>query len=81
MLPFDKIRVCRRDGAFELSLNDTTDTASVMQEAMRVLPVARVELKRPRLEDIFVSLVAGESADEAEVLMSELNKPLAEAAD
>jgi ABC-2 type transport system ATP-binding protein len=64
-----------RDGAYELHLVDGIEPAVVMQRVVAATPVARVELKRPRLEDVFVSLVAGESGDDAELLLSELNAP------
>jgi ABC-2 type transport system ATP-binding protein len=68
-------------GVFELQLEDGTGAAVVMGRAAELVPVARLELKRPRLEDIFVRLVAGESADEAAELMSELNRPAVEGSD
>ena len=66
-----------RDGVFELHLNAGTDPGAVMQQVAATLRVARMELSRPRLEDIFVRLVAGESDDEAAALITELNAPTA----
>jgi ABC-2 type transport system ATP-binding protein len=65
----------RRGECFELHLAEGTDPAVIMQQAAGALPIARIELKRPRLEDLFVRLVAGESADDAEALISELQAP------
>jgi ABC-type uncharacterized transport system ATPase subunit len=64
-----------QDGVFELALANGADTAAVMQQIVRVLPVARVELKRPRLEDIFIRIVAGDSREEAAALRENLNAP------
>jgi hypothetical protein len=46
-----------------------------MQGVVTTLKVARMELSRPRLEDIFVRLVAGDADGDANALMSELNAP------
>jgi ABC-2 type transport system ATP-binding protein len=64
-----------QDGVFELTLAIGADTAEVMQQIVRDLPVARVELKRPRLEDIFIRIVAGDSREEAAALRENLNAP------
>ena len=64
-----------RDGLIELHLAEGTDPGGVMQAAAGALPVARIELKRPRLEDVFIRLVAGESDDAAAALIIELEAP------
>ena len=64
-----------RDGHVELHLAEGTDQARVMRRVITTLPVARMELSRPRLEDIFVRLVAGGSDEDADELISELNSP------
>ena len=48
--------------------------ALVMRDIAANLRVARIEIKRPRLEDVFVRLVAGHP-DDAASLLSELAKP------
>jgi ABC-2 type transport system ATP-binding protein len=53
------------DGQIELRLADGTAPAEVMQAVTLALPVARMELSRPRLEDIFVRLVAGDATEPA----------------
>ena len=68
-------RIRQQDGEVELHLAEGTDQARVMRQIAAGLPVARMELSRPRLEDIFVRLVAGESEGDADELMSELNAP------
>ena len=55
-------RLLPSNGSFELHLAPGTAVDAVMRAVVDGLPVARVELKRPRLEDVFVRLVAGESA-------------------
>ena len=63
------VAVEARDSGFEMILRDGGDTAAAMQRLITTVPVARVELARPRLEDIFVTLVADDSV-EAESLRS-----------
>jgi ABC-2 type transport system ATP-binding protein len=65
--------VRRQEGQIILQLAGGTDQARVMRRVASSLPVARMELSRPRLEDIFIGLVAGKSDDAAEQLMSELS--------
>ena len=45
-----------------------------MQRVATTIPVARLELKRPRLEDIFIEIVKGEtgSAEAERKLLAEL---------
>ena len=49
------------DRGAELLLREGADPTLVMRRVLERLPVARIELTRPRLEDVFVNLVAGES--------------------
>ncbi len=53
--------VRQRDGQIVLELAVGTDQARVMRRVAQALPIARLELSRPRLEDIFVRLVAAEA--------------------
>jgi ABC-2 type transport system ATP-binding protein len=69
--------VKQREGLVELHLVSGTDPAEVMGRVATTLPVARMEISRPRLEDVFVRLVAGDSDDEAEELMSSITRPTA----
>jgi ABC-2 type transport system ATP-binding protein len=64
-----------RDGEIQLHLAEGTDQAQVMRRVAAALPIARMELKRPRLEDIFVRLVAGESRGDASALITEMKAP------
>jgi ABC-2 type transport system ATP-binding protein len=67
--------VVSRDGQIELHLAEGTDQAQVMRSVVATIPVARMELNRPRLEDIFIRLVAVGSDGSANDLMSELKTP------
>ena len=46
------------EGGYEVALREGADPARVMQSVIAAVPVARIELKRPSLEDVFVSIVA-----------------------
>jgi ABC-2 type transport system ATP-binding protein len=73
----DGVEVVRQlSGTVELHLHSGTQPAQVMQRVAAILPVARMELSRPKLEDVFVRLVAGESDEDAEKLLSEIRRPL-----
>ncbi len=62
-----------REPALEIMLRDGTDPAAAMRRIMDVAPASRIELSRPRLEDVFVQLVTdGASDDDAEHLRAEL---------
>ena len=54
-------RVRRADRGTELLLREGTDPSAAMRRILEKLPAARIELARPRLEDIFIRLVAGEA--------------------
>jgi ABC-2 type transport system ATP-binding protein len=47
------------EGGYEVALREGADPARIMQSVIAAVPVARIELKRPSLEDVFVSIVAG----------------------
>jgi ABC-2 type transport system ATP-binding protein len=49
-------------GHLELKLDDRADVTQVMSDVAARLPVRRLELKRPSLEDIFIELVGGSDA-------------------
>ena len=55
-------------GTLELSLDGESSPSEAMRRITERLDVARVELKRPTLEDIFVEVV-GESGTESEELV------------
>jgi ABC-2 type transport system ATP-binding protein len=52
-------RCTAADGGYEVLLREGTDAARAMGSVVAAVPVARIELKRPSLEDVFVGIVAG----------------------
>ena len=52
-------RCSAAEDGYEVALREGADPARVMQSVIAAVPVARIELKRPTLEDVFVSIVAG----------------------
>lgn len=63
----------RADGGYEVLLRAGTDPVDAMRAIIGAVPAARVELKRPSLEDVFVDLVtAGESLEVERHLRAEL---------
>ena len=66
-------RVRSGDRGLEILLRDGADPTAAMRCILETVPAARIELSRPRLEDIFIELVAGSaSADEEEGLRAAL---------
>jgi ABC-2 type transport system ATP-binding protein len=57
------------DGGYEVTLRAGVDAARAMQGVLAAVPVMRIELKRPTLEDVFVGIASGDDrarvADEA----------------
>lgn len=65
--------VRNQEMGLEIMLRDETDPAAAMRRIMDAVPAARIELSRPRLEDVFIQLLAdGASADDEEHLRAEL---------
>ena len=57
----------------EILLRTGTDPAAAMRRIMAAVPAARIELSRPRLEDVFIGLVSDSaSADDADGLRAQL---------
>jgi ABC-2 type transport system ATP-binding protein len=52
-------------GTFEVALREGADAARAMHAVTAAVRVARIELKRPTLEDIFVGIVARDGAAKA----------------
>ena len=53
----------RRDGtAWDIALAPAASPAAVIQRVAAAIPPARVELRRPRLEDVFISIVSAASS-------------------
>jgi ABC-2 type transport system ATP-binding protein len=54
----------RRDGTvWDIALAPAASPGSVIQRAAAAIPPARVELRRPTLEDVFINIVSAASAD------------------
>jgi ABC-2 type transport system ATP-binding protein len=49
--------VARRDGAHEIVFAPGSDPAAILHAAVEAVPAARVELRRPSLEDVFIGIV------------------------
>ncbi|MBP7146331.1 MAG: ATP-binding cassette domain-containing protein [Acidobacteria bacterium] len=52
--------VGRADGTYEILLREGYAPAEVMRDVVAAVPPARVEVRRPTLEDVFVGIVAGD---------------------
>ena len=56
----------QQDGdTWELTMAPGANQGAVMQAVAAAIPPSRLELRRPTLEDIFIDMVSGESADAA----------------
>jgi ABC-2 type transport system ATP-binding protein len=55
-------RIDRVDGACELLLVEGSEPAAAIRRIAAAVPAARIELARPRLEDVFIRIVAGSGA-------------------
>jgi ABC-2 type transport system ATP-binding protein len=53
----DVQEVAPRDGAYEITLRPGTDVVAAMQRVVATSPAARIQIKRPTLEDVFVQIV------------------------
>jgi ABC-2 type transport system ATP-binding protein len=49
--------VARRDGAHEIVFAAGSDPAAILRAVVEAVPAARVELRRPSLEDVFIGIV------------------------
>ena len=72
-------RVRADDRTLEILLRAGTDPAAAMRRIMETTPAARIELARPRLEDVFIELVAGRGASDADRLRVALRDTAEEA--
>jgi ABC-2 type transport system ATP-binding protein len=51
-------RVTRVDGSYEILLTESTDPAAAIRRIVGAVPPARIEISRPKLEDVFIQLVS-----------------------
>ena len=72
------IDVTRRDGAHEILFTPEAHPATIMRAVMEAVPAARLELRRPTLEDVFISIVSASDRngdEEANHLRNALRDP------
>ena len=55
------------DGGYEVRLRPGYEASAAMGRLAAAIPLARIEIKRPRLEDVFIELVARDSSAEREL--------------
>jgi ABC-2 type transport system ATP-binding protein len=74
-------RVDRAEGGYEILLVEGTDPADAIRRIVQAVAPARVELSRPRLEDVFIQLVSGRlESEEKHQLKAGLTDSTAKAA-
>ncbi len=56
--------VTRTDRGYEVSLDEGTTPADAMRRIVEAVPVSRVELRRPTLEDVFIEIAQARGGDE-----------------
>jgi ABC-type uncharacterized transport system ATPase subunit len=54
------------EGGYDVALHTGADVAGAIARIAAAIPVARIEVKRPRLEDVFVQIVAEGGTEAAE---------------
>jgi ABC-2 type transport system ATP-binding protein len=52
-------RIERNEAGYDITLSEGADVAAAMREIARAVAPARIELARPRLEDVFIRIVSG----------------------
>ncbi|MCA9303572.1 MAG: DUF4162 domain-containing protein, partial [Phycisphaerales bacterium] len=61
------------EGSLEVVLDDGVDTQDAMKALLNAVPLNRVEIKRPTLEDVFIEIVTGgKRGEDAATLRAEL---------
>jgi ABC-type uncharacterized transport system ATPase subunit len=61
------------DGSLEVVLDEGIDPQRAMRSLLEAMPMNRVEIKRPTLEDVFIEIVTGgKRGADAEQLRAEL---------
>jgi ABC-2 type transport system ATP-binding protein len=67
--------VAARDGALEVTIDERLEPQQAIRAVVSAVPVARIELRRPTLEDVFVRIVQGEHAEGEADLRAALRDP------
>lgn len=58
------VRAVRQvDGSIEVSLNEGVEPTDAVRDLAAAVPLLRIELRRPTLEDVFVQIVQGSNSD------------------
>jgi len=57
-------RVDRTETGYEILLAEGTDPTTAIRQIVHAVPPARIELSRPKLEDVFIKLVSGDIESE-----------------
>ena len=56
------------DALLEASLADGADPQAVLRRLVEAVPLTRIELRRPTLEDVFIRIVQGDHAGDEDAL-------------
>jgi len=69
------VRAVHKEGAaWEIALREGADPATVVRDVVAAVAPSRIEMRRPTLEDVFISIVSGERADDDERLRAGLRE-------
>ena len=63
-----------KDRGYDILLREGADPSTAMRRIMDRVPAARIELARPRLEDVFIQLVSANATDDEVRLRKELEE-------
>ncbi len=65
--------VRQHEGIYEVKIDESTDQQRAMQSILASIPAAKIEIKRPTLEDVFIEIVTGGNThDDPEQLRAQL---------
>jgi ABC-2 type transport system ATP-binding protein len=65
--------VHKHEGIYEVKVHESIDQQRAMQNILSAVPAARIEIKRPTLEDVFIEIVTGgEQHEDPEALRAKL---------
>jgi ABC-2 type transport system ATP-binding protein len=62
------------DGRYEILLREGTDPAAAIRRIVNLVAPSRIELARPRLEDVFIQIVSGQDSGAAAALRADLRE-------
>ncbi|CAE7756188.1 yhaQ [Symbiodinium sp. CCMP2592] len=65
--------VRQHEGIYEVKIDESIDQQRAMQSILASIPAAKIEIKRPTLEDVFIEIVTGgDTHDDPEQLRAQL---------